>query len=69
VVISVEQEAFAAVEQAIAGTSRGDAPICCNAAADNLADSVIAAAKGHDGPIIITRPTTPCLRPRHWMPC
>lgn len=52
--VSVEREAFAAVARVFPAASPSEAPIECVAAADNIADSVIAAAAGHDGPILIT---------------
>jgi GTP:adenosylcobinamide-phosphate guanylyltransferase len=52
VTISVEAEAFAAIETVVpAGVKM---PMHCAAAKDNLTDSVFAAAEGHHGPIIIT---------------
>lgn len=54
VAISVEKDSFAAVLHAVGAAGPADAPIACVAAADNLADSVIAAAEGHDGPLLIT---------------
>lgn len=54
IVVSVEAEAFDQVRQAFPAASPAQAPIECVASADNIADSVIAAARGHDGPILIT---------------
>lgn len=53
IAISVEEDAFPALRQALAGIGTG-ARIDFVPAADNLADSVLAAAKGHNGPMIIT---------------
>jgi len=54
VMVSIEAEAFDLVRPAFPAASPSAAPIACVAAADNIADSVIAAAEGHDGPILIT---------------
>lgn len=53
IAISVEPEAFAAIGDVLKRLPKG-VPIECVRAADNLADSVIAAAKGHDGPVVVT---------------
>jgi GTP:adenosylcobinamide-phosphate guanylyltransferase len=53
IAISVEPEAFAAVGDALKRLPQG-VPIECVPAADNLADSVIAAAEGHDRPLVVT---------------
>lgn len=53
VAISVEAESFDALSKALSGIA-ATARIETVAAADNLADSVIAAARGHEGPLIIT---------------
>lgn len=63
VVISVEEAAFAALRQVIPVGDLSDAPIRCVAAADNLTDSVVAAARGHDGPILITTADNALLTP------
>ncbi|MDE8650899.1 NTP transferase domain-containing protein [Novosphingobium sp. H3SJ31-1] len=62
IVISVEPEAFAAVREALAGLP-DEAAITLCPAADNLADSVLAAAGDHDGPIVITTADHALLRP------
>lgn len=49
VVVSVEPDAFAAIERAV-----GDVSVTLVEAADNIADSVTRAAVGHDGPLLIT---------------
>jgi len=54
VAISIEEDLFGAMEEIIAEIDGDHAPIACVASADNLADSVIAAAQGHEGPSIIT---------------
>ncbi len=54
VAISVELEAFADIANALNGLQSNGDLIHNVPARDNLADSVIAAARGHDGPIIIT---------------
>lgn len=48
IVISVEGDAFERVSRAL------PAGVRCIASADSLADSVLAAAAGHDGPLLIT---------------
>lgn len=48
IVVSVETDAFDRIAPALPPGVR------CIAAADNLADSVLAAAAGHDGPLLIT---------------
>lgn len=53
VVISVEPDLFADLAT-IAAQLRAPAVIRPVAAADNLADSVLTAAMGHDGPVLIT---------------
>lgn len=67
IVISVEQQAFALVKTAIAQTienANADGPeIRLAPAADNLADSVIAASMGQKGPFIITTADNALLRP------
>jgi CTP:molybdopterin cytidylyltransferase MocA len=63
VAISVEAEAFAAIEAAVPGAARAGAPIRLFAAADNLADSVKAAVGDHDGPLLITTGDHPLLSP------
>jgi hypothetical protein len=60
VVISVEEEAFGLVSEALSDVAIRAHVRCCNAA-DNLADSVIAAARGHSGPIIVTTADNPLL--------
>lgn len=52
--ISIEEAMFEAMKTVIAGIAGDHAPIACVASADNLADSVIAAVQGHEGPSIIT---------------
>ena len=54
VMISVEADAFSIAAPIIAALPESHAPVHCVRSADNLADSVIAAAEGHDGPILIT---------------
>jgi CTP:molybdopterin cytidylyltransferase MocA len=54
IIISVEPEIFDRVQSVIDALPFGLAPVHCLASADNLADSVISAARGHDGPIVIT---------------
>ena len=63
VVISVERDAFDAVLRATASPLRCSAPVRCVAAAGNIADSVLAAAEGHDGPLIITTADNALLVP------
>ncbi|MXP41649.1 NTP transferase domain-containing protein [Altererythrobacter soli] len=53
IAISVEPEAFAAIDDVVRLLPPG-LPIECVPAADNLADSVIAAAGDHGGPLVIT---------------
>lgn len=53
IAISVEPEAFAQIGDALTRLPQG-VPIEFVPAADNLADSVIAAAKGHDGALVVT---------------
>lgn len=60
VAVSVERDAFAAVA---ATFPQGGAPVHCATAADNLTDSVFAAAAGHDGPIVITTADNALLQP------
>lgn len=54
IAVSVETEAFAQIAGALPDDARDIAPIYLHASQDNLADSVIAAAEGHDGPLLIT---------------
>ena len=54
VVISVEPDAFAAIGRALPPGNLGEAPIRCVAAAASIADSVLAAAAGHSGPLLVT---------------
>lgn len=53
IAISVEPEAFAAIGEALKRLPQG-VRIECVPAADNLADSVIAAARGREGPLVVT---------------
>ncbi len=63
VTVSIEQDAFAAVRAALGDAPAEGAPIRFAAAADNLADSVFAAAEGHDGPLLITTADNALLTP------
>ena len=54
IVISIEPEAFPAVRHALASLTPQHPPIHFVPAATNLADSVLAAAEGHDGAVLIT---------------
>jgi CTP:molybdopterin cytidylyltransferase MocA len=54
VIISIEPEIFDRVQVIIDALPSGLAPVYCHASTDNLADSVISAARRFDGPIIIT---------------
>ena len=54
ITVSVEYEIFDMVHWIGMGIAGTHAPITCVASRDNLADSVISAAAGHDGPILIT---------------
>lgn len=63
VVVSIEKGAMAPVREVLPPARPGQPPIHLAAAADSIADSVIAAAKGHDGPIIITTADNALLQP------
>lgn len=66
VTISVEEEVFDAVRAVVPSPKplqAAGAPVRFAASADNLADSVFAAAQGHDGPIIITTADNALLAP------
>jgi GTP:adenosylcobinamide-phosphate guanylyltransferase len=63
VAISIEADLFGAMEEIIAQIDGDHAPIMCVASADNLTDSVIAAASGHKGPAIITTADNALLSP------
>lgn len=54
VAVVVEADAFAQIDRALTAIVPGRAKIRYVAAADNLADSVVAAAAGQDGPLVIT---------------
>lgn len=62
IVISVEQEAFPAIALLIAGEAGHGVPVSCNAARGNIADSVIAAAAGQMGPLLVTTADNVLLR-------
>lgn len=63
IVVSVEPELHGDVAR-IAGEVGAGGKLRCAASADNLADSVFAAASGHDGPIVITTADNALLSPR-----
>lgn len=63
VTISIEADMFSAMDAIIAQIGGNHAPIACVASANNLADSVIAAAQGHDGPSIITTADNALMTP------
>jgi CTP:molybdopterin cytidylyltransferase MocA len=63
VTVSTEENSFVAIKEAIAAHGIEADAINWTAAADNLADSVIAAAQGHDGPMIVTTADNPLLMP------
>lgn len=52
--VSIEEAVFARIGTIMHGVNGADALVDCVAAADNIADSVILAAAGHDGPLIVT---------------
>lgn len=54
VAISIESEAFDAVGAVVPNVAKANAAIRFSAAADNIADSVKHAARGHHGPLIVT---------------
>ena len=62
IVVSVEVGLFAEIER-IAALMRATIPIRAVEAADNLADSVFAAAEGFGGPIVITTADNALLAP------
>ncbi len=61
--VSVEPELFDTIARIAAGIPDKTATIDMVAAADNLADSVIAAAAGHGGPLVITTADNALLTP------
>jgi GTP:adenosylcobinamide-phosphate guanylyltransferase len=63
VMISVEPEIFDEVQGVIDRLPPGSRPVHCAASANNIADSVFAAARGHFGPIIITTADNALLTP------
>lgn len=63
VTISVETEAFAAIGTVLPGVTRAHAAIRFSHAAYNIADSVKLAARGHDGPLIVTTADNVMLSP------
>lgn len=62
IVVSVEPELHGDVER-IAGEVGAGRKLRCAPSADNLTDSVVAAAAGHDGPIVITTADNALLEP------
>lgn len=60
VVVSIEEKGFAGVRKALGAASQAVELV---AAADNIADSVNAAAENHPGPIIVTTADNVLLRP------
>ena len=62
IVVSVEQEAFSAIAALVAGEGGHGVPVSCNVARGNIADSVIAAAAGHTGPLLVTTADNVLLR-------
>lgn len=63
IVISIEQEAIAGVRAVLPLPEPGKPEIGFAVAADNIADSVILAAQGHQGPLLITTADNALLRP------
>ena len=63
VMISIERQSFDVLADRLPRDLPGRAAITNVPAADNLADSVIAAAHGHEGPIIITTADNVLLAP------
>lgn len=61
--VSVEPEVFQALETIFASLGKPADFFACVASANNLADSVSAAAAGHDGPIIVTTADHALLTP------
>ncbi|HMO67486.1 MAG TPA: NTP transferase domain-containing protein [Novosphingobium sp.] len=61
--ISIERQSFDALADRLPRDLPGRAAIANVPAADNLADSVIAAAHGHEGPILITTADNVLLAP------
>ncbi len=61
--VSVEPELFPALDAIFASLGKPAGFFCCVASASNLADSVGAAAAGHDGPIVITTADHALLTP------
>ena len=54
IIVSIEPEAFTALQLALEPVAAHQAPIRLIPAAANLTDSVLAATQGHDGPVLIT---------------
>ncbi len=52
--VSIEADMMSKIDAIVDDLASGNHAITCIVAADNLADSVLTAAAGHDGPIIIT---------------
>ena len=63
IVISIEQEAIAAVRTALPLPGPDQPEISFASAADSIADSVILAAQGHHGPLLITTADNALLQP------
>lgn len=63
VVISVEAEAFDAVNAVLPAFAKAHAKIRFSHSADNIADSVKLAARDHEGPVIITTADNALLAP------
>lgn len=63
VMISIERQSFDALADRLPRDLPGPALVTSVPAADNLADSVIAAARGHEGPIIVTTADNVLLAP------
>lgn len=63
VVISIEQGMISAMAAVLEEIQGEHAPIHCIESANNLADSVVAAVSGHDGPTIITTADNALLTP------
>ena len=62
IVVSIERGMEDVISEIVGGLG-ADCPIRCTASARNIADSVLEAASGHDGPLLITTADNALLQP------